>query len=44
MTQVTSGVGHHVDADTLLLEAANVTMRFGGLTAVNDVSLNVHAG
>ena len=44
MTQVTPGVGHHVDASTLLLEAANVTMRFGGLTAVHDVSLNVHAG
>ena len=44
MTQVTSGVGHHVDASTLLLEAANVTMQFGGLTAVNNVSLNVHAG
>ena len=28
----------------LLLQASNVTMRFGGLTAVNDVSLNVHAG
>ncbi|MGB4272513.1 MAG: ATP-binding cassette domain-containing protein, partial [Propionicimonas sp.] len=44
MTQVISGSGHHVDAATLLLEASHVTMQFGGLTAVNDVSLNVHAG
>ncbi|MBK9695856.1 MAG: ABC transporter ATP-binding protein [Propionibacteriaceae bacterium] len=44
MTQVISGSGHHVDATTLLLEASHVTMQFGGLTAVNDVSLNVHAG
>lgn len=32
-------VGHKV-----VLEAANVTMRFGGLTAVNDVSMTVHDG
>ena len=44
MTAVIAGSGHHVDASTLLLQASNVTMRFGGLTAVNDVSLNVHAG
>ncbi len=44
MTQVISGAGHHVDADTELLQASNVTMRFGGLTAVNNVSLSVHPG
>ncbi len=44
MTQVMSGAGHHVDASTLLLQASSVTMRFGGLTAVNNVSLDVHAG
>jgi branched-chain amino acid transport system ATP-binding protein len=44
MTQVISGAGHHVDATTELLQASNVTMRFGGLTAVNDVSLSVHPG
>ncbi len=27
-----------------LLSAAAVTVRFGGLVAVNDVSLDVHAG
>ncbi|MGV8909100.1 MAG: ABC transporter ATP-binding protein [Propionicimonas sp.] len=44
MTQVISGAGHHVDATTQLLQASNVTMRFGGLTAVNNVSLSVHPG
>ncbi|MDR1768370.1 MAG: ABC transporter ATP-binding protein [Propionibacteriaceae bacterium] len=29
---------------TVLLEASDVTMRFGGLTAVNNVSLKVHYG
>ncbi|HQY99280.1 MAG TPA: ABC transporter ATP-binding protein [Propionicimonas sp.] len=43
MTQAATQ-GHHVDAKTVLLEASHVTMRFGGLTAVNDVSLSVHAG
>ncbi len=43
MTQTTAP-GHRVDAKTVLLEASHVTMRFGGLTAVNDVSLNVHSG
>ncbi len=43
MTQVISG-GHHVDSTTLLLDASSVTMRFGGLTAVNNVSLQVHSG
>ena len=28
----------------LLLDARNVTMQFGGLRAVNDVSLQVHTG
>lgn len=43
MTQLIEG-GHHVDASTVLLDASRVTMRFGGLTAVNDVTLTVHAG
>ena len=43
MTQVLSE-GHHVDASVVLLQASNVTMRFGGLVAVNNVSLTVHAG
>ncbi|MFZ0530526.1 MAG: ABC transporter ATP-binding protein [Propionicimonas sp.] len=43
MTQAATS-GHQVDAATILLEASHVTMRFGGLTAVNDVSLTVHAG
>lgn len=32
------------DEREVLLDATNVTMRFGGLTAVNNVSLRVHAG
>ena len=44
MTQLVSGGGHHVDASTILLDASSVTMRFGGLTAVNNVSLRVHSG
>ena len=36
--------GHSVDTGTVLLGASAVTMRFGGLTAVNNVSLNVHSG
>ena len=28
----------------LVLEASGVTMRFGGLTAVDDVSMKVHEG
>jgi branched-chain amino acid transport system ATP-binding protein len=43
VTQLIEG-GHHVDASTVLLDASHVTMRFGGLTAVNDVTLTVHAG
>ena len=31
-------------ARQLVLEASNVTMRFGGLTAVDDVSMKVHEG
>lgn len=44
MTQVMAAGGHHVDASRVLLEASHVTMQFGGLVAVNDVSLTVHAG
>ncbi len=40
MSQV---VGHHVDPETVLLGATDVTMRFGGLTAVNKVNLKVHS-
>jgi branched-chain amino acid transport system ATP-binding protein len=43
VTQLIEG-GHHVDASTVLLDASHVTMRFGGLTAVNDVTLTVHTG
>ena len=42
MTGVTSGSRHQVDTSTVLLGATDVTMRFGGLTAVNNVSLTVH--
>ncbi|MBQ1158814.1 ABC transporter ATP-binding protein, partial [Streptomyces sp. A73] len=28
----------------VVLDASGVTMRFGGLTAVRDVNLDVHAG
>ena len=35
--------GHHVGRQ-LVLEASGVTMRFGGLTAVDDVDLTVHEG
>ncbi len=44
MTELMTPSGHHVDASTVLLEATDVTMKFGGLTAVNNVSLSVHAG
>jgi branched-chain amino acid transport system ATP-binding protein len=35
--------GHHV-GDRVVLQASHVTMRFGGLTAVDDVSMAVHEG
>ena len=35
--------GHAATSD-VLLDARNVTMQFGGLKAVNDVSLQVHSG
>ncbi len=44
MSQATSGSAHQVDTNTVLLGATDVTMRFGGLTAVNKVSLTVHPG
>ncbi len=34
----------HVIGDRVVLEAEHVTMRFGGLTAVGDVSMKVHDG
>lgn len=44
MTAVqTQPSGHHV-GEEIVLEASNVTMRFGGLTAVDDVSMQVHEG
>ena len=36
MTQVSAGTGRKVDSSSLPLQASNVTMRFGGRTAVND--------
>lgn len=33
-----------IEKDTILLDARKVTMRFGGLVAVNQVDLEVHAG
>jgi len=44
VSQATSGSAHQVDTNTVLLGATDVTMRFGGLTAVNKVSLTVHPG
>ncbi|MGL5927840.1 MAG: ABC transporter ATP-binding protein [Dermatophilaceae bacterium] len=35
--------GHHV-GEKVVLQASNVTMRFGGLTAVDDVSMAVREG
>lgn len=37
-------VGAAEPASTMLLDARDVTMQFGGLTAVSDVSLQVHTG
>jgi branched-chain amino acid transport system ATP-binding protein len=34
----------HPVGDKVVLEASGVTMRFGGLTAVDDVSMKVHEG
>jgi len=42
VTEAISTSAHQVDPSTDLLAAQNVTMRFGGLTAVNNVSLTVH--
>ena len=39
----TAGQGHHV-GDRVVLEAADVTMQFGGLTAVDAVSMQVREG
>ena len=38
-----AGTGHKVGS-TIVLEATDVTMRFGGLTAVDSVSMQVHDG
>ena len=34
----------HPIGEKIVLEASGVTMRFGGLTAVDDVSMQVHEG
>jgi branched-chain amino acid transport system ATP-binding protein len=39
----TEAPGHHV-GEKVVLEASGVTMRFGGLTAVDNVSMQVHEG
>lgn len=38
-----TSTGHEVGT-TVVLDASHVTMRFGGLTAVNDVNMQVHEG
>jgi branched-chain amino acid transport system ATP-binding protein len=44
MTLTTEGTTTSPPATVPLLQADNVTMRFGGLTAVNKVSMTVHEG
>ncbi|WP_307835802.1 ABC transporter ATP-binding protein [Phycicoccus sonneratiae] len=44
MTVTDPAPAAHEIGDRVVLEAANVTMRFGGLTAVGDVSMRVHDG
>jgi branched-chain amino acid transport system ATP-binding protein len=36
--------GHHVVTKDVILQASQVTMRFGGLVAVDSVDMTVHAG
>lgn len=40
---MTSESKHHVQKQ-VILQAQNVTMRFGGLVAVDNVDMTVHAG
>ncbi|MGL5860001.1 MAG: ATP-binding cassette domain-containing protein, partial [Phycicoccus sp.] len=44
MTVTESVTGGHQVGDKVVLQASNVTMRFGGLTAVDDVSMAVREG
>ena len=44
MTVTENAQGAHEVGEKVILEASNVTMRFGGLTAVADVSMQVHDG
>ncbi len=44
MTVTENTTPGHTIGKTIVLEAAGVTMRFGGLTAVDDVSMKVHEG
>ena len=44
MTVTEPQAAKHQVGTTVVLEASNVTMRFGGLTAVDDVSMQVHDG
>lgn len=39
-----SALNPHDPASPLLLEVENLTMRFGGLTALDNLSLHVPAG
>ena len=43
-TTVPAGAGAAADSDEVILEAENVTMRFGGLTAVDSVNFTVRRG
>ncbi|WP_286175626.1 ABC transporter ATP-binding protein [Arthrobacter sp. NEB 688] len=44
MTVTDPAPSGHTIGDRVVLEAEHVTMRFGGLTAVGDVSMKVHDG
>ncbi len=44
MTVTEPQSAEHQVGSTVVLEASNVIMRFGGLTAVDDVSMKVHDG
>jgi len=44
MTAMTQEPAGHVVGSEVVLEASHVTMRFGGLTAVDDVSMQVREG
>ncbi|WP_392541994.1 ABC transporter ATP-binding protein [Oryzobacter telluris] len=44
MTVTETDTAEHQVGEKVVLEASGVTMRFGGLTAVDDVSMKVHEG